>query len=293
MQVLDAIIDYPGELVVVVETKVVEADAMQAVLLNVSGARVISDGRRVVIVKWRDLLDRFIAVLERDLVGGAEKGVLDDFLTYVDRHFPRLGPYRTLRRCNGDLFRQKRRLRQILAKATGKEASSGGYGQYISVTEVEAAGAILRDVYLNMDDDEVELSLFPADTLTQARNFYTDASAVQGLRRLMVDDGWQVAPHFHFGHMQRGYCWTCNQIDIDDYMRIWEGRINTEAQVPREDWESYWDWLETEQIACADDRPKFDRHFTNTKRQRASPRPGLKLSRRWSLTDARSARRYG
>jgi hypothetical protein len=246
---------------------------------------VVIDGRPVVIVKWRDLLDAFIALQERDLVGGAERGVLDDFLTYVDHHFARIGPYRTLRRCQGDEFRQTRRLRQILAEATGRDARSGVYGQHVSVTDNEAE-AILRDVYLNIRDSEIELSLFPADTLNQARNFYTDANAVQGLRRLVANGDWRAVPNFHFGHMQRGFCWTCNRINIDDYIQIWKRRIAAETQVLRDDWESYWAWLESTRIACADDRPEFDRHFTNTMRQRASPRPGVKLSRRWLLTDA-------
>jgi hypothetical protein len=96
-QVLDAIIDYGGELLVVVENKIAEADDYQARQLNVTGARVhIGEGREAVVVLWRDLLDGLIALRERLLVGGAEGAVVDHFLTYVEDHFPALGPFRTL-----------------------------------------------------------------------------------------------------------------------------------------------------------------------------------------------------
>jgi len=139
-QVLDAIIDYGGELLVVVENKIAEAEATQALLLNTTGARVLIGGEEVVVVLWRDLLDAFIALRERGLVGGTEDTVLDDFLTYVEDHFAALGPFRTLRLCHGNEFRQSRRLRQILGEATGREASVSVYGPYIVATPARSSG---------------------------------------------------------------------------------------------------------------------------------------------------------
>jgi hypothetical protein len=63
-------------------------------------------------------------------------------------------------------------------------------------------------------------------------------------------------------------------------------RIDNEGAVGRSDWPAYWAWLEREQIACAEDWPEFERHFVSTNRQKASPRPGLWLSRRWVMSDA-------
>jgi hypothetical protein len=56
--------------------------------------------------------------------------------------------------------------------------------------------------------------------------------------------------------------------------------------VPREEWDEYWAWLEREQIACPENRADFDRHFADTNRRTASPRPGIWLSRRWSFAEA-------
>lgn len=120
-QVLDAIIDYGGELLVVVENKIVPAEATQALKLNPKGGPVSIGGKEVVVVIWREVLDGLIALRERRLVGGTEDALVDDFLTYVEDHFPELGPFRTLRLCHGNEFRLRRRLRQILAQGTGNK----------------------------------------------------------------------------------------------------------------------------------------------------------------------------
>lgn len=64
------------------------------------------------------------------------------------------------------------------------------------------------------------------------------------------------------------------------------GRSPTPAISPGDDWNSYWSWLVDQQMARPEDRPEFDRHFTDTARKTATPRPGLWLSRRWPLKEA-------
>jgi len=192
-------------------------------------------------------------------------------------------PVSSLRECRGREAQQKTRLRQVLAEGTGAEARISVYGAHVVVGGGQGIGA----VYLLADDDsEIELALHPADTLTQARNLYGNPSAVSGLRELCSQPSWRARPNFHFGHFERGYCWTCNETDINDYLDIWVNRISTEGAVARADWESYWQWLEQERIACPEDWPEFEKHFVNTSRQSASPRPGVSLSRRWPLGEA-------
>lgn len=285
-QVLDAVIDYGGELLVVVENKIAEDDDRQARELNVTGARVrLADGQEAVIVLWRDVLEAFIALSERNLVAGAEAAVLDDFLFYTEDYFPDLGPFRTLSLAHGNWFRQSRRLRQLLGEAVNLDAVIDVYGPYIETPGGDAFGA---KTYLRMTDDEaqVELALYPADTLSQARAFYTRPTAVSGLAKLRDQPGWHVEPNFHFGHMQRGFCWTTTDRDVDEYVKLWTHEIHSASAVAREDWDEYWAWLQKERIVAPQDRPEFDRHFTYTRRQTASPRPGLLLSRRWPLAEA-------
>jgi hypothetical protein len=129
-QVLDAVIDYGGELLVVVENKVAEDDDRQARELNITGARIrLADGQEAVVVLWRDVLEVFIALRERNLVAGAEATLLDDFLLCTEDYFPDLGPFRTLRLTHGNWFRQTRRLRQLLGEAVDLDATIDYYAR--------------------------------------------------------------------------------------------------------------------------------------------------------------------
>lgn len=177
------------------------------------------------------------------------------------------------------------RLGGILERATGHAAIVGRYG---AVAPTGAAGVIGANAYLRVigDRPEVELAVYPADTLTQARVFYGRHNAVAGMRELSSRPGWHARANFHFGSFQRGYCWTCNERDLHEYVELWVGRIDREAAVRRPEWDAYWSWLESERIACPADRSEFDRHFVQTNRAVAVPRPGLALSCRWPLEDA-------
>lgn len=284
-QVLDAIVDYGGELITVIENKVFEADDLQASQINLSGSGVqLAGNLKVTVVLWRDLLEALISMRERGLVGGAEAAVLDDFLTYVEDHFPELGPFRTLALCHGSPSRMERRLRQILGEAAGADADRTPTGPRVATPASTVAG---RDAYLSLkDEDQAELAMYPADTLSQARAFYARQSAVDGVRRLDATEGWEVLPNFHFGHMERGFCWTTSEISMGDYLDLWQAEISAARIVPKDEWSEYWKWLFESKIASQKDLPEFESNFTATARSSATPRPGLYLRRRWPLDDA-------
>jgi hypothetical protein len=104
---------------------------------------------------------------------------------------------------------------------------------------------------------------------------------VSGLRALAEEPVWRLYSNFHFGHMEGGYAWCTGAIDLERCLDLWQNKIGDTTAVHRDDWDAYWDWLVQEEIALPEDRTGFDRHFTATQRQTATPRPGLKLSRRW------------
>jgi hypothetical protein len=178
------------------------------------------------------------------------------------------------------------RLAGILERAAGRPAKIDSYGRPVAPTgarDVIGANAYLQVV---SDSPEVELAVYPADTLGQAKAFYTRHNAQAGVRRLRSLPGWHARPNFHFGHFQRGYCWTCNERELGEYIDLWVRRIGRETAVPRKDWDRYWSWLEAERIACPRDHVDFDRYFVRSNRPHAVPRPGLALSRRWPLEEA-------
>ncbi|MFL5864043.1 MAG: hypothetical protein ACJ780_25270 [Solirubrobacteraceae bacterium] len=96
---------------------------------------------------------------------------------------------------------------------------------------------------------------------------------------------------FHFGFMSTGYAWTTGDIDIDRYLDLWVAAVVTAGAVERADWDRYFDWLVDHRIAMTKDRREFDRHFTNSVRQKATPRPGINIVRRWPLREAEDLNR--
>jgi len=204
--VLDAIIDYGGALVVVVENKVAESDDYQARHLDLAGACVrIGEKQARVEVVWRQVIESLVSLQEKRLVNGAEAVLLEDFLTYVEDYFPSLGPLRTLALCRRNYGRMERRLRQLLAETAEANAVWSSYRPMVRLRSDLVAHA-----YLGVDDDVklVELSAFPADTLGQARILYERPDVVDALAALDDRPEWSVTPNFHFGFTQRNYCWT-------------------------------------------------------------------------------------
>lgn len=284
LQVLDAVIEYGDALVMVVENKVAEASDAQARELNITGAGVViaADQERQV-VTWPEVIGDITGIVERGLAGGAERAVLEDFLAYVEDHFAELGPYRTLGLARGNDFRTRRRLRALLGEAAAREARIDKWGPTVELPELPGTAA---RAYLFSTDGGIELSVYPADTLSQARAFYTRPAAVAALLSLANDPDWQVMPNYHFGHMEGGYSWTTTHAPVERYIALWQERIGETNAVKRDDWDKYWAWLIQEELATADDRAEFDRHFTATNRQTAIPRPGLMVVRRWPLNEA-------
>jgi len=290
-QVLDAILDYDGELVVVVENKIAEADDWQSRRINLGTQKARLDTAQFP-VSWRDVLEDFMRLLERDLVSGAERTVLEDFMDYVERHFAGLGPSRTLALCRGNPYRQARRLRTLLTEATGIEAAfrrSGALGKSVPFIELPGAHTV-KTAYLHMNDDEdaVWLTLFPADTLGQARTLYTDHAAVKRLLALQ-ERSWELTPNFHFGFIQRGLAWSRPSPElapVEDYITLWQSEIGSSGSIPREAWPRYLDWLVEKRVAADGYQETFHRAFTGTDRESATPRPGLRLVHSWAIADA-------
>lgn len=282
-QVLDGIIQYGNEKVIVLESKLYgPADQRQAGNINLHG-RPISFHGPIREISWRDVLGTFndLADEKRGLTSGAEQKILDDFLKFVDMNFSQLGPFNTLRRCKMVSSRIDRRLRTILSEVLGNDDAA-----------LPGTHAAIKTAYLGYKDADqkdtnrqVELTMYPADTLAQARALYARPNVVERLHTL-EHEGWQIWPNFHFGFMAKGFCWTTSTISLEQYVSYWQTNIGNTEQIARHEWDKFWDKLVEAGIANSADRKKFDLDFTNTGRQSASPRPGFACEFIWSLEEA-------
>jgi hypothetical protein len=276
--VFDGVVRYGDDLVIVIESKLDgRFDSRQAneIAIGETAWRV---DPHVANLRWRDIIASWRDLLARNLVAGAERGVLEDFLWVVQRNFPRLQPFSELGVCRGDAYLGSLRAKAILEEVGGRPAESRPQGAFLPVE----GGRSVKRAFLGSDDWEstIELMMWPGDTLEQAKDLYAEPLHLERLLELR-SLGWSVRPNFHFGHMSTGFVWTSTEMAVDDYAAHWIAEIGSTRQVPREEWGGYFDELIRLRIASDANREEFDRAFTNTQRMSATPRPGIRVERTW------------
>ena len=281
-QVLDGVVTYGTDLVVVIENKITfGALTDQPHRINLHGSAVIFDPTPVS-VSWQRLLSAFVRLVERNLVSGAEQLLISDFLKLVEEYFPEIGPYSTLAQCGNGRFRLERRLDSVIEQAVGTTIGKGpGWRELSGTSKILMACLELSD-----DETMVSLKMYPGDTLGQSRAFYRDSAAVKSVLALQ-SEGWTITPNFHWGFTATGYAWMRSPLSVEEYCAYWISEIGETREVVRGDWESYWARLEAARIVESVAKATFDAEFTGSKRQKASPRPGLFCEYSWELVEAK------
>lgn len=128
--------------------------------------------------------------------------------------------------------------------------------------ELDGATTV-RFIYLySCSDGRLDLHLYPADTLGQARALYGDPSRVTHL--LDLQGAWELRPNFHFGFAAKGLTGTTSSIGAEAYVEYWMARIATLETFPRANWQGELEKLVADGIFSADDVPQFERDFTET-----------------------------
>jgi len=280
-QVLDGIVTYGTDLVVVIENKIGWGGATeQPSQINLHGSAVRFSGTPRS-VTWQELLAMLSDLVERDLVHGAEGMIIGDFFDLVEAYFPRIGPYSTLSRCSAQKFRVERRLDAIMGLVARTDSGKGMGWRDLSGTNKIA----MAHLGYSSTDSEVRLSMYPADTLGQSRSLYNDPAAVEEVLALQ-SNGWTVEPNFHWGFTASGYAWMTSPLEVEAYCAYWVRNIGATGEVKRPKWDSYWQTLVDDQIVTPGAKEEFDKKFTRSNRQKCNPRPGVGCTFRWTLEEA-------
>jgi hypothetical protein len=279
-QVLDGIVKYGTDLVVVIESKLEgPVWTTQHEQINLYGQPIRWLGQAVS-VTWRDFISDLKDLEDNDALSGAEAEVISDFLLFVDLHFPRIGPFTTLTRCGTDKLRIQRRLGHILDRFRDQPGT-----HELELYEQRS----VRSAFVDLADSQAAIGLYmwPANTVSQAREFYRHEGAVAGLLDLL-EDGWWAEPDLLLRYRS---IWLqlhgAKRQSLEDYVAYWQENIGAPRRTPKQQFKSLWKELATAGFASEADREGFERDFLHTKRPYADLCPGLFLSYDWPLEEAR------
>jgi hypothetical protein len=183
-------------------------------------------------------------------------------------------------RCQRALAAAAPRAKVGVFATQGGRIESGDWARLalIKTTSVQFA-------YLNpLDEQRAVLRLFPGDTLTQARVLYADASRIDALLKLKRRGEWDLRPNMHFGYREGGQAWLWPTADVEAYTNYWLAAMPRTGELKRDEWPDFMAELLSRGMASNGDQEIFDAAFTSTKRNVASPRPGLWCERRMDTT---------
>ncbi len=146
----------------------------------------------------------------------------------------------------------------------------------------------IKRAYVNVDYNseglvEILLSMYPGDTGTQARAFYSTVDYKKLLQ--LRAKGWEVASNLHFGFAVSGMCSVKTHLTVGEYIRFWKQQELRIGAVQREaNFNPFFRKLLKLKLIASEDISSLERAFTHTKRKSLQIRPGIRLQYQWSLT---------
>jgi hypothetical protein len=290
-QRFDGVLRFDPDLVVVVESKVCQRwarrDGHRAAELNLQGVRFAE--QRTCLLPWHDLLESWMRLVELDVLGTAERALVQDMLDYAHRDFAHLLPFGSLRRAGSDPTRRLRRLRSLLAQATGVPVERGSL---VHVRLDSALGAVsFQRAALDMVADQLVLHVWPGELKHQAEHLYTGTRALELSALAAPGQPWSVEPQPLLGYRNapvRSRVYLTCTLSAATYAQRWQG----------EDWErvgahhrnhilgDLWPWLLARGYASPGDLEAVSGFADSLGRRFAHLRPGMHVKRLWSLEHA-------
>jgi hypothetical protein len=130
----------------------------------------------------------------------------------------------------------------------------------------------------------IELSIYPGDTVTQAKAFLSrvDVDKVYAL----AEQHWGVWPNFHFAFMATNLHWGHVSLGLKEYLEFWKHNQDRIGQVRRDQFLPLFEAFHKDGLLGEDDLPELQKKTTETRREVINICPGIGLAYRWSLDKA-------
>ena len=281
--VYDGVIKYTDGLTLIVENKPshynVSEEQLSPSRASFSGDINALHGSAICL-EWSEVLEGVLRYADSDIPPFSSRKIARDFLSFVEEVHPTLTPYSTFELCGERreaLQRRTSRLVDDLAEKVGKEyvESRDGY--------LFRPGKIAERVFISISESKpwkLQVELYPADTVTQARCFF---DAVDKEAFLSLKD-WEVKPNLHFSFMGTHLVWAETALGTREYFDHFSERSSYGQRLADRDRLSplanQW---EHEGLISSADRMKIEDEFINTNRPNINVVPGFYVYREWNL----------
>lgn len=288
----DGVVEYSDGLTLIIENKPSHSDLSQPQLSPSSRSfddvKDVDLHNRAVCLVWRDILKGMLEHADSATVSYSSRCISRDFLSYVEDVRPELTPYQTLEIC-GDNMTAQRKWAAYVAKQIAVRVEDGQWevvpdddGGWIKLPG-EIAERVSFTVPGNEGDRNFRVSFWPADTVTQARNFF---NALQEDKFLgLTECGWHMRPNLHFSYIGTHLVWAEAQpsATMSEYLTYFGpggpgcyGQDDVDADKLKARFD---DWVER-RFASSKDWNKIEECFVNTERKKNKYNPGCRHSPR-------------
>ena len=238
-----------------------------------------------IVLSWREIIKLLNNVIQNNLTSSIEKVLIEDFLHYVYDYYPFLNPFDSFKICKDIDFLLEKRCITIMEKMDmGSVSFHKGWGHSL---KIEKPG--LKEVKLyhekNESGWELNLDIFPGDTMNQSREFYSTLNEEKFLE--LTKSGWNLKPNFHFSYQASGLLWTNTSLSVENYISYWISKIknNELNQVVRADWQKYLNSLLKSNILTQDDIRNFEDTINCYKYPNLNICPGVGLKYKWAKAE--------
>lgn len=237
-----------------------------------------------VTLSWRKIIERFSSLIEKNMLSGLERNIMNDFLEFIDTEFPQLNPFSKLSICKDNQYLLNKRCIAIMEQINmGEVKYHIGWKDYICVNMDSIKQIALSSNFEN-EEWNIWLEMHPGDTMNQARCFYRNLNSSKFLG--LKSKGWDLSPNMHFSFRASNLVWTNTNISIENYVRYWEDNVDSLGQVCNTEFTEYFKRLESEGMLSTEDWDLLNKNIINTNMQRINVCPGMNIFYWWTKKEA-------
>jgi len=273
----DGVIEYPDCMTLIIENKRHHGDVWKEQLSpsQASFSHVIDDvdlHDSAVCLEWSEVLEGVLKYAAADIAPFSSREIARDFLSFVEEVHPELTPYRTFKLCGESSEALERRKASLLtALASKTDLENRGY--------LFRPGKIAERVFISISKSEpweLQVELYPADTVTQARRFYNSVNK----EAFLSLEEWKVKPNLHFSFVSKHLIWAKTDLETREYLDRFSdessyGQMDEcELLLLAEQWKH-------QGLITAGGLNEIKDQFKNTGRKSLNVVPGFSVTRKW------------